>query len=1018
MHKILIAVLDDGPGVSVHMARAKELESSLAVPATPFDIEIVRAAPGVGLAFLERHPDVIVAVGYSPADLLFLAQLACPVLWDMRGILETDAARWLAHESSRRDFGAAVASAQGFIDVPEPVALRIEDELKVGITSHALPAAIAAAAKRIVVIIGAGLGNMIYAGPMLRWLSERMKAPLDLVIHNRFDDAVSLFARAPWLNAVYPGFEYLIGRHYHLAVSAVTAGVLRPPFTADRILWVDQERDYNIEGRFIHETRLNFLGLEQHFEEDPSLLVEVPAPFIRDIAYHHAGDRIIGVASGKKTAAWANREWHHMEELVARLSNDGWEVRSFGLPDESVSGAEDLTGLPMRKVLQEIAKCSFFISHDGGLCHMAEAIGVPTIWLFGPTSSIKNGPFYLHSRVLSSRRACGPCIYKVDWLRCDQPLCMQDITVDEVVQTLESLHAELQKNGYTPSRAREDTELLRYEVEALLRPGPKPQQENNLRERTSLVSYSAATMEKLALKLLQKGDLAGSATMVDSLRIHYPDSRLARTLSAVITHAFPAPTMARDLGGEPPANLECNEFPSLIEAAATLELSVCERRSLFRAVARYLLQKNDKTILAGFLRAAIDCKPFIAGQLDSVREFAAILGSAELESCSPEWVVEFESYSPPHRRMAAILSTPVSDQLERYSTRLSRSLACTPKEVRESAFTPHLARAQAQIVPDAIPLQLGEYQLALHHHSVVMAIVPHVMVKNAVPGSTSNLLVLHMTRLAMLGLRPVVVSVGFDDIPDGWAMRDSVTYIQGHRFWNASNWARIAETYTADVVFAYAGVENDLDLPSDMRSSLVHVTLDGLFDPKGIYAGFSPSECWTPDLMPAERETGATSISADALSEALFVVPDRPPIAATAPLSAVVMLNDARDFTALVALVTAIPSVKFTVLTALRHRGIEKNLHTVSPKEVSPETWETARLLIQFSTQRAALAAESIVWLERSRRLIAATRCNPESDVAGHFHQITDPQSIADWVKAVQRTAGEFARERMVLWSA
>jgi hypothetical protein len=784
------------------------------------------------------------------------------------------------------------------------------------------------------------------------------------------------------------------------------------------MLWVDQERDYNIEGRFIHETRLNFLGLEQHFDEDPALLLDVPAPFIRDIVYHHPGDMVIGVASGKKTSAWANREWRHIEELVARLNDEGWELRSFGLPDEYVPGARDLTGLPMRKVLDEIAKCSFFISHDGGLCHMAEAIGVPTIWLFGPTSSVKNGPFYGHSRVLLSRRACGPCIYKVDWLRCNQPACMEDITVNDVVQALENLHADLQEKGYTVLRAPENTDLLRYEAEALLRPGPQPQQENGLRERASLVSYSAAAMEKLTLKLLQKGDLAGAATMADSLRAHYPDSRLGSTVSAVIAQAFPAPTMARDIAGEPPAELECSDFPALVEAAAALELSVDERRALLRAVARYFLQKDDKTNLAEFLRAAVACRPFAAGQVDSIRSFSEILKTPELRLRCPESIVEFDFYGPAHWKMDAILSTPVADQLDSYATQLSKVLGLPAEEIRKNAFTPHRAQAQAQISPDTIPLQLGRYQPSLHHHSIVLTLVPHVMVKNALPGSTSSLLLLHMTRLAMIGLRPVVVSVGFDDIADGWTMRDGVTYIQGHRCWDASSWGAPVETYPADLVLAYGGVENELHLPPAMRSGLVPVTLDGLFDPMGIYATFSPEECWAPDPMQPGSETGETAISADAVSEALFVAPDLRPAAGGAPFSAIVILNNARDFTALVTLVTAMPSVKFTVLTALRHRGIEKNLHTVSPAEVSQEVWDEAQLLIQYSTRHVALAAESIVWVERSGRLVAATQCAPESDLAGHFRQIRDPQNTADWIKAVQGIAEGFTRDRMVLLSA
>jgi len=1016
MQRILIAVLDGGGDLSGPMARAKELEASLASSATPFEIDVVRAAPSVAFAFLEHRPDLIVAVGYAAGDLLPLGQLACPVLWDMHDISEAEMAGWLAEESSRQTLRAALATAQGFVDIPETVALQIEDELKLGITSHGLSAAIAAVAKRVVVIIGAGLGNMIYAGSMLRWLSEKMRVPLDLVIHNRFDDAVSLFARAPWLKAVYPGFEYLTGRRYDLMVSAITAGALQPPFTADRTLRINQERDYNIEGRFIHETRLNFLGLEQLFDEDPTLLLELPALFIRDIAYHYPEDRVIGVANGKKAAAWAKREWPHMEELVARLKDEGWELRSFGLPDEYVPGAQDLTGLPMREVLDEIAKCSFFIGHDGGICHMAEAVGVPTIWLFGPTGSVKNGPFYGHSRALLSMRACGPCLYKADWLRCNQPACMQDITVEQVVQALSILHAELQENGYTAPRAPDNTDLLRYEVDALLRPGPQTQQENSLRERTSFVSFSAAVMEKLTLKLLQKGDLAGAATMADSLRLYFPDSLVGVALSAVVTQVFPAPTMARDLAGEPPAELKCSDFPALVEATAALDLSVSERRALLQAVARYFLQKYDKTSVAQFLNAAVGCKPFAAGLLDSIQKIAAILTLPNIPSYCSEAVLDCAFYNRSHWKMRAILSTSVSDQFDYYATQLSKLLALPPEEVRKNAFTPHRAQVQAQISPDPIPLQLGRYQPSLHHHSIVLVLVPHVMVKNAVPGSSSNLILQHATRLAMVGLRPVVVTVGFDDISDGWTMRDSVTYIQGHRLWTADTWASVIGTYPADLVLAYGGIEEGLDLPQDMRLRTVPLSVEGLFDPDGILADFAPAERWALSVDAEQSEKGGQAVPADALSEALFVPPDLHRDEVPSPLSAFVLLNNARDFVPLVTVITAIPSVSFTVLTALRHRGIEKNLRTIAPGLLPAEAWDRAQLLIQFSTRPSVLAAECVTWIERSGRLIAAPQTSSDSTLATHLRYVVTPSDPSGWIRAIQAEVGQLElRHRLLL---
>lgn len=1004
MRKILICILDNGRELEQRNRRGEELAAMLSHSAILCTVDVVHVAPGVALGLLARTPDAIVAVGYGPAELPVLRQIACPIVWDMQHITDVGVAELLDGEATSDALRRALASAAAFVDVPEAVALVIEDRLSVGLSSHDIPAALAAAMKRIVVIVGAGLGNMIYAGPMLRWLSERTKAPIDVVIHNRFDAAVPLFSRAPWLNAVYPGFEYLVGRRYWCAISSITAGAVRPPFSAEHMLWIDGQRDYNVEGRFIHETRLNFLDLEQVFDETPSLLSDLPPPFIRDFNYVHPGNRVIGVASGKKEGNWSNREWPHMPALVQRLLGDGWEVRSFGLPGEHVDGAEDFTGLPVREALTRMSECSYFISYDGGICHMAEAIGIPTIWLFGPTSLVKNGPYYSHSPALLSRRGCGPCIYKADWIRCTQPDCMEDIGIDDVLRTLGELCAEIKTAGYAPRRAEENTDLLRYEVEALFRPGPAAQRRRAQKERTALTCWNVEALESLALRLLGGGDLAGAMAIIDALTSLHPDSVVGRVLSAVVGQAFPGPSMMQGLTQTRHTRIDHADLSGLFEALAERELPLEQRGVLLLAVTRFLACAGDRAGARIVLQSALKSRRLMRAYSGRIRHLRSLMDDHVANGEQVEGDADFLDAAA--QRMKVVMTDSVGARLNAHAENLASLLDMTGERVRKAAFTPHREMVQNSLSHrELVPLQLGQKTLGLHHHDVVLVLTPHVRVKNAPPGSTSNLILQHVTRLAMIGLRPVVVSVGYDDIPDGVTMRDSVTYIQGHRRWKPDNWGAVADCFAPTLAFAYGGIERQLELPDGLRSRIVSMSLEGLFDADGLIGDAPANECWSPGEASADGQGGDSAYSADALSSTLFIEPERRATTPPAPISVNVLLNDARDFLPLLTVITAMPAVHFTVQTALRHRGIEKNLRTVLPGVKLEDSRNEPSILLQFSTKPTVLAAECIAWAEKGRGLVAATTLQIDGALASRVQQVRTPDNPGAWIRAVQAEA-------------
>ncbi|MFH1961903.1 MAG: glycosyltransferase family 9 protein [bacterium] len=87
------------------------------------------------------------------------------------------------------------------------------------------------------------------------------------------------------------------------------------------------------------------------------------------------------------------------------------------------------------KQLTEIARrCGLFISVDTGPLHVAAAIGTRVIGLYGPNIPSKWGPYGKGHLTIYKQPPCSPCTkqYLGQVSRCQNPICMEQITVEDV----------------------------------------------------------------------------------------------------------------------------------------------------------------------------------------------------------------------------------------------------------------------------------------------------------------------------------------------------------------------------------------------------------------------------------------------------------------------------------------------------------------------------------------------------------------------------------------------------------
>ena len=73
----------------------------------------------------------------------------------------------------------------------------------------------------------------------------------------------------------------------------------------------------------------------------------------------------------------------------------------------------DLAGrTDLRAAIALIARCALFLANDSGLMHVAGALGVPTVAVFGSTDPVTTGPLGERSVVVRRDIACSPCLRK------------------------------------------------------------------------------------------------------------------------------------------------------------------------------------------------------------------------------------------------------------------------------------------------------------------------------------------------------------------------------------------------------------------------------------------------------------------------------------------------------------------------------------------------------------------------------------------------------------------------------
>ena len=138
----------------------------------------------------------------------------------------------------------------------------------------------------------------------------------------------------------------------------------------------------------------------------------------------------------------------YFAELTRRLASDGWQVWLIGSAKDVAIGAEiasrsageciDLCGRTSLDEAVDLLSCArLAVSNDSGLMHLAAALDVPLIALYGSSSPAFTPPLSPGARILQLDLPCSPCFQR------ECPLhhfnCMNQLTPERVYGAISAL---------------------------------------------------------------------------------------------------------------------------------------------------------------------------------------------------------------------------------------------------------------------------------------------------------------------------------------------------------------------------------------------------------------------------------------------------------------------------------------------------------------------------------------------------------------------------------------------------
>lgn len=155
-------------------------------------------------------------------------------------------------------------------------------------------------------------------------------------------------------------------------------------------------------------------------------------------------DYICIVPGGKNEYLWRHKQWPYYEDLIEHIvqAYPRLFICIIGTQEDELpkatSNVIDLRGkLTLPELAWVLKRAHLVIGNDCGPMHVAAALNVPSIVIFGPACIIKNSYIGTALTLCAGNLKCWPCQYSFEQLKkCKKGVCIESITPEKVMNTM------------------------------------------------------------------------------------------------------------------------------------------------------------------------------------------------------------------------------------------------------------------------------------------------------------------------------------------------------------------------------------------------------------------------------------------------------------------------------------------------------------------------------------------------------------------------------------------------------
>ena len=327
--------------------------------------------------------------------------------------------------------------------------------------------------KNILLVKPSSLGDVVHTLPLLKDL--RMGFPdahIAWLIKRQY---AGILEGNPYLNEIIP-WEWkwgLIKRlkesHFDLVIDV--QGLFRSGFAAflsgahERIGFKNARelsplfytKRVSVPAMDIHAVdryRLitDYLGIKQYPPDFTIIIDEQEKVCVERLLFESGvkdGDILVMV---NPSSRWQSKRWgtEKFASLCDVLSSEyGVKTVIIGGPEDTSIAYEVKTLMKTAPIITAgsttikglvalLSKAKVLVTNDSGPMHIAAALNVPVVAIFGPTDPGRTGPYGKGHIVVRKEMPCSPCFKKY----CRDLLCMESVSVEEVKSAFKFLKGE------------------------------------------------------------------------------------------------------------------------------------------------------------------------------------------------------------------------------------------------------------------------------------------------------------------------------------------------------------------------------------------------------------------------------------------------------------------------------------------------------------------------------------------------------------------------------------------------